>query len=123
MMKIRAIKDTVLCIDGEFDDHVTESGLIIKNNIGQSDGIVPRWFRIFECGPDVHEDISSRPDWWVLVKYGRWSEAIEVNDDRLEDGKGKIWRVDGADCMALAETLTHAINFNTDMLKEQKKTL
>ena len=33
MMKIRAIKDTVLCIDGEFDDHVTESGLIIKKAI------------------------------------------------------------------------------------------
>lgn len=122
-MKIRAIKDTVLCIDGEFDDHVTKSGLIIKNNIGKSDGIVPRWFRIFECGPDVHEDISSRPDWWVLVKYGRWTDGIEIEDDRLPNGKGKVWKVEGESCLALAENKQDAINFNTDMLKEQKKTL
>ena len=60
-MKIRAIKDTVLCIDGEFDDHVTESGLIIKNNIGQSDGIVPRWFRIFESF--FHTKSSNTPSY------------------------------------------------------------
>jgi hypothetical protein len=122
-MKIRAIKDTVLCTDGEFDDHVTDAGLIIKNNIGQGDGITARWFKIFECGPDVHEDISSRIGWWVLVAYGRWSDSITVEDDRLPEGKSKMWRVDGNDCLVLAETKQHAINYNKDMLHEQRKTL
>ena len=119
-MKIRAIKDSLLCTDGEFDDHVTESGLIIQNNIGKGDGITPRWFKIFECGPEVCEDISSRVGWWVLVKFGRWSEAVEVEDDRLPDGKGKVWKIEGESCLALAETKQSAINFNIDTVKSDR---
>lgn len=113
-MKIRAINDNILCTDGDFEDHITQSGLLIKNNIGNADGITPRWFRLFECGPNVHEDISSRIGWWVLVAYGRWTEGVEIEDERLPEGKAKVWKVEPESCLALAETRQDAINFNSE---------
>ena len=46
-MQLRAIRDNILCTDGDFSDKVTGAGLIVQSTIGKSEGIVPRWFRVF----------------------------------------------------------------------------
>ena len=111
-MKIRAINDNILCTDGDFGDYVSESGIVVKSNADQSSGITPRWFRIWQCGPEVHEDIRTREGWWVLVSHGRWTEGMKVEDERLPDGEAKIWKVDPEACLALAETKVDALNYN-----------
>jgi hypothetical protein len=50
----------------------------------------------------------------VLVSYGRWTEAVELEDDRLEGGKAKVWKVDPEACLALAETKENAFNYNSE---------
>jgi len=52
-LKVRAIRDNILCVDGDVGDQVTEAGIIVKSTIGKSDGITPRWFKVFEVGPDI----------------------------------------------------------------------
>ena len=81
MATLKAYKDNILCIEGDFGDKVTESGLIIKSTIGSDEGITPRWFKAFEVGPDID---WVKPGQWLYVAYGRWTEGFTVKDDRLE---------------------------------------
>lgn len=119
-MKIRAINDNILCTDADFGDYVSDSGIIVKSNIQKSQGITPRWFKIWECGPEVNKQISSRVGWWVLVEYGRWTEALELTDDRLPDGKAKVWKVDPEACLALAETKENALHYNREVFTAER---
>jgi hypothetical protein len=122
-MKLRAIRDNILCVDGDFEDKVTESGLILKSTIGKAEGITPRWFRVFEVGPEI--------DWleagqWVYVEYGRWTEALVVEDERFDtpNNKKKMWKVDPKGCIAVSdEEPDNTISFNTEAVGAMKKTL
>lgn len=122
-MNVKAINNNILCTDADFGDYVSQSGIIVKSNMGKSQGITPRWFKIFDCGPDVHKDISSRVGWWVLVSYGRWTEGFEVEDNRFENGRAKVWKVEAESCLALAEHKTDALNYNSSAITAEKKVL
>lgn len=97
MAGIRAIRDNILCINADFGDYVSEAGLIIKSNIKDSQGITPRWMQVFEIGPEINWLQSGQ---WVLVEYGRWTESIEMQDDRFDtdDNKMDVWKVDPKGC-------------------------
>lgn len=122
-MKIRAIKDNVLCTDADFGDQVTEAGLIIKSNIEKSQGITSRWFKLFSVGPDCWPELKTgvEKNKWVLVEYGRWSDSMEVEDDRLPDGKGKIWKVEQKSCLAVADSKPNELYYNPDVVTAEKK--
>jgi hypothetical protein len=100
MPKITAYKDNILCIDGDFGNKTTESGIIIKSTIGSDEGIAPRWFQAFDIGPEID---WIKPGQWLYVAYGRWTEGFSVPDDRLEEG-AKIWKVDPEACMMISDT-------------------
>lgn len=123
-MKLRAIKDNILCTDGDFGDKVTASGLIVQSTIGKSEGIVPRWFRVFEVGSDID---WIQPGQWVYVEYGRWTEGIEVEDERFdtENNKKKIWKIDPNACLLVSdeEPNLKEIIVNTEAVSAVKKTL
>lgn len=123
-MKLRAIKDNILCTDGDFGDKVTASGLIVQSSIGKAEGIVPRWFRVFEVGSDID---WIQPGQWVYVEYGRWTEGIEVEDERFdtENNKKKIWKIDPNACLLVSdeEPNLKEIIVNTEAVSAVKKTL
>ena len=96
---LKAYKDNILCVEGDFGDKTTEAGIIIKSTIGSDEGITPRWFKAFEVGPDID---WVKPGQWLYVEYGRWTEGFTVKDDRLEEGQ-KIWKVEPKACMATAD--------------------
>ena len=113
MVKLRAIRDTILAINGDFEDHVTESGIIVKSTAGKNEGITPRWFQVLEVGEDSQYLVSKGQ--WIYVEYGRWTEALELNDDRIEGGKGNVWRIDPAGCLAVSdEAPDNTFQFNKD---------
>ena len=33
------------------------------------------------------------PGDWILVEHGRWTEGMEVEDDRLDEGD-RVWQID-----------------------------
>jgi hypothetical protein len=123
-MKLRAIRDNILCTDGDFGDKVTASGLIVKSTIGKSEGIVPRWFRVFEVGPEID---WIQPGQWVYVEYGRWTDGMTVQDERFDtaENKSKIWKVDPKGCLLVSDTEPdlHLVHINTDVVTTVKKTL
>ena len=72
----RAIGDQVLVTDMHVGEQVTESGLIIANDDGQTRGIYPRWARVYSKGPDNKDEFKVGD--WILVSHGRWTRGLSM---------------------------------------------
>lgn len=119
MARLRAINDNILCINGDFGDQTTESGLIIKSTIGKSEGITPRWFQVLEVGPKIS---WLKEGQWVYVEYGRWTEGFKANDERLEPDQ-KVWKVEPKACMIVSdEEPDGTLNITDSTVSAMKKT-
>lgn len=118
-MKLKAITDSILCTDSDLGDQVTESGIVVKSNLADGEGITPRWFKVFEVGPDIDFVTGGQ---WVLVEYGRWTEAFRFDDERIGKEE-KMWKVDPMGCLAIANEKPNTMYFNTDAVSADKKTL
>lgn len=123
-MKIRPIKDVVLCTDADFGEQVTEAGIVIQSNIEKSQGITSRWFKLFAVGPDCWKELHDGVDQgkWVLVEYGRWTEGMDLEDERLPEGKAKVWRVEQSSCLAVADSKPSDVYYNTEVVTAERKT-
>jgi co-chaperonin GroES (HSP10) len=63
-----------------FDEEVTESGLILKSDNGKGEGVKPRWGRVWAVGPE-QEDVKVGE--WILMEHARWTREFEYEN---EDG-------------------------------------
>lgn len=87
--KIKPIKAHILVRDMNFAEQMTQSGIYIPSDDGKSEGVKPRWAKVFAIGPEQNEVKVGE---WVLLEHGRWTRGIEVEED---DGtKFTIWRAD-----------------------------
>ena len=58
-----------------FSGRQLSSGIYLLNDDGKTEGIRPRWARVYAVGPD-QTDI--KVDQWVYIEHGRWSRGLEV---------------------------------------------
>lgn len=79
--KIRPLNDTVLVADMNFGEVITSSGIVIRSDDGKTEGIRPRWARVWAVGP-TQKDVTVNE--WVLVEHGRWSRGILVEENDAE---------------------------------------
>jgi co-chaperonin GroES (HSP10) len=87
-MKITAFKGKVLVTELEGGSRII-NGIIIPDDNGKSEGIRPRWGKVYAVGEDITE---ITPGQWVLVENGRWTRMVEVKED---DGtRIKLWGVE-----------------------------
>ncbi len=87
--QIRPIQAHILVKDMNFGEQKTAGGIILKSDDGKSEGVRPRWCRVFAIGK---EQTNVKVGEWILVEHGRWTRGLEVED---EDGnKITIHRVD-----------------------------
>jgi hypothetical protein len=103
MPTLRAIRDNILCVDANFGEQTTQSGIVIQKTIGKDEGIHPRWFKVHAVGPDI--DWCNQGD-WVYVQYGRWTEGVDMQDDAFdtEGNIKKVWKVEPEACMLISDT-------------------
>ena len=80
--KIKPIKDNVIVVDMEFGEQKTASGIVIRSDDGKSEGVKPRWGRVWAVGPAQHDVEIGQ---WVLVEHGRWTRGITVEDENGEE--------------------------------------
>ena len=80
--KIVPLRDNVLISDMSFDEQVTSSGIIIRSDDGKSEGIKPRWGRVWAVGP---EQTDVKIGEWILVEHGRWTRGITVEDQNGDE--------------------------------------
>lgn len=96
--KIVPLKDKVLVADMHFDEEVTKAGIVIPGQDGKSEGIKPRWGRVWAIGP---EQTDVKVGEWILLEHGRWSRGIKVEEEdgtevtiRLADNKAILMVAD-----------------------------
>lgn len=87
--KIRPIQKHILVRDMNFGEQKTAGGIVLMSDDGKSEGVKPRWAKVFAIGPQ-QSDVEVGE--WILIEHGRWTRGLEVEED---DGtKFTIWRVD-----------------------------
>ena len=82
---IKPLRDSVIVTDMDFSGRQLQSGVILLGDDGKTDGIRPRWARVYRVGP---EQRSVRVGQWVLVEHGRWSRGLKI----IKDGEEIIIR-------------------------------
>lgn len=96
--KIKPIRKNILVRDMNFGEQVTASGIVLRSDDGKSEGVKPRWARVFAVGPEQQDVVAGE---WVLLEHGRWTRGIEVEED---DGtKFTVWRADPEGVLAVAD--------------------
>ncbi len=72
---ITPLKKRVLVSDMHFGETKTAGGLIIPDDDGTSEGVHPRWAKVYAVG-NQQEDVKVGQ--WIMVAHGRWSRAFKV---------------------------------------------
>ena len=75
------LKDNVIVRDMSFTGRTLNSGIILLGDDGKTDGIRPRWAKVYAIGPE-QKDV--KVDQWVLVEHGRWSRGVKINQNGEE---------------------------------------
>ena len=95
-MKIKALPNKVLVTDLERGARVI-NGIIIPDDNGKSEGIRPRWGRVYSVGENV-TDVKEGE--WILVEHGRWTRTLTVKDD--DGSEINVWGVEWPDAVLMA---------------------
>lgn len=94
-MKIKALKNKVLVSELERGMRVV-NGIIIPDDNGKSEGIRPRWGRVYSVGEGIDEVKEGQ---WILIENGRWTRMLKVKQD---DGtEVQVWGVEWPESVLL----------------------
>ncbi len=94
---LRPLHDHILVSEINFDERVTDSGIILRKDDGKSHGIRPRWGKIYAVGPDQKELV---PGQWICVSHGRWTRGVTIKD---ANGIHTVRRVDNNDILLVSD--------------------
>lgn len=75
---LRALRDHILVRDMYFGERKLSSGIILLNDDEKTEGIRPRWGRVYAVGPEQHDVQVGQ---WVLIEHGRWTRGMKVDVD------------------------------------------
>lgn len=79
--KITPLRDNVLVSDMDFGIERTKAGLYLLSDNGKTQGIHPRWGRVWAIGPE-QKDVKVGD--WICVEHGRWTRTIEIETESGE---------------------------------------
>ena len=106
--KIVPIRDGVIVTDMNFDEQKTASGIIIKSDDGKSEGVKPRWGRVWAIGKD-QKDVKIGE--WILIEHGRWTRKIKIDDG---DSVKEVQKVEVASILAVTDDKPTDINLGRE---------
>jgi hypothetical protein len=95
--KLKALRDNILVCDMEFTGRQLSSGIILMSDNGKSEGIRPRWGRVYEIGPE-QQDVTVGQ--WICVAHGRWTRGLEIEDNQ---GPKTIRKIDPKDILLVSD--------------------
>ena len=78
---IKPLHDSVIVTDMDFNDRKLASGILLLGDDGKTDGIRPRWSKVYAIGPE-QQDVKLGQ--WILVEHGRWSRGLKIVKDGEE---------------------------------------
>jgi co-chaperonin GroES (HSP10) len=97
IQKLKPLHDHVIVTDMNFGQRTLSSGIVLLGDDGKTDGIRPRWCKVYAIGPEQKDVV---PGQWVLVEHGRWTRGIEVE---INDVQFTVRRVDASAIMMVSD--------------------
>jgi co-chaperonin GroES (HSP10) len=95
--QFKPLNDWVIATDMSFEGRTLSSGIVLLNDNGKSDGIRPRWGKVYAVGPEQKEVQEGQ---WICVAHGRWTRGVDIED---ETGKHSIRRIDHKDILLVSD--------------------
>ena len=95
--QFKPLNDWVIASDMAFDGRTLSSGIVLLSDNGKSDGIRPRWGRVYAIGPEQKEIKEGQ---WICVAHGRWTRGLEINDNGTDR---TLRRIDPKDILLVAD--------------------
>lgn len=89
----------IIVSDMHFDERISNGGIVLLNDDMKSQGIRPRWCRVYALGPEYDDD-QIKIGSWLCISHGRWTRGIEVED---EEGPKTLRRVDENDILLISD--------------------
>lgn len=114
--KLIPLSDHVLATDMNFGQRTLNSGIILLGDDAKTDGIRPRWCRVYAVGPK-QQDVS--PGQWILVEHGRWTRGIEVE---IDSKQFTVRRIDAEAIMMVSDEEPTSIDTISTALHAEKRT-
>jgi|TARA_R110000803_G_scaffold136277_1_gene203264 co-chaperonin GroES (HSP10) len=78
---IKPLHNNIIVRDMSFEGRTLDSGIVLLGDDGKTDGIRPRWAKVYAVGPTQTEITVGQ---WVLLEHGRWSRGIKIAKDGEE---------------------------------------
>lgn len=103
--ELETIHDNVLITDMNFAEQVSAGGIIVGSDNGKTEGIKPRWGKVYKVGPDQH-DIKVGE--WILIEHGRWTRGVTIED--TNNTTVTVRRVETKSILAVSDHLPTDIN-------------
>jgi len=95
--KLKPLHDTVIVSDMQFDERISQGGIVILNDDMKDSGIRPRWAKVYAIGPD-QKDIQVGQ--YILISHGRWTRGVKIDDGQ---GVKTIRKVDNNDILMVSD--------------------
>lgn len=95
----RAIRDWIIVKNMEFSERKLSSGIVMPSDNRSTHGIRPRWGEVIAIGP---EQTDVKVGQYVLVSHGRWTRAIQVQWDGIEEPIN-IQRIDNDEVLLVSD--------------------
>ena len=110
MSNIRALSNTVIVEEMLVGERKTKAGIILRSDDGKTEGIRPRWCRVYSLGEDIDPE-ELKVGQWVLVEHGRWTRKFTLEDDN--DEKRTLWKVEFPEAVLLVSDERPEEDFTT----------
>ena len=111
---IKPLGKNVIVRDMNFEGRTLDSGIVLLGDDGKTDGIRPRWAKVYTIGPDQTDVAVGQ---WVLLEHGRWSRGIKI----VKDGEEfTIRRADPGSIMMVSDTEPQSETITNSVHAERK---
>jgi len=111
---IKPLRNNIIVRDMNFEGRVLDSGIVLLGDDGKTDGIRPRWARVYAVGPEQTDVTVGQ---WVLLEHGRWSRGIKITKDGEEF---TIRRADPESIMMVSDEEPESETISTSVHAERK---
>jgi co-chaperonin GroES (HSP10) len=112
--QLKPLRNAVIVSEMNFDERLSNGGIVLVKDNGKSSGIRPRWGKVYAVGPDQHD---VKVGTWICVEHGRWTRGIDIED---ENGKQTLRRVDPKDIMMESDEMPADVTFSEAIHVEAK---
>lgn len=105
----KPILDHIIVTDMNFGEQVTSGGIVLRSDNGKSEGVKPRWGRVYAIGPDQKE---VKVDDWLLVEHGRWTRGLELKFEG-DETPIELFRIDPEGILLVSDARPNDVEFGS----------